>query len=136
MPVTRGAPEIAVGVTGGVVLLYGAAAGIYVAIGHYANGCGHGVLVGVGAAIGAACALTVAAVFVAMRRRPPTWLATSVLVLILPVVGSTALISNDDLSAGGCQYAHHASTEDSVGVGWMTFAGGIALAAALIRKKQ
>jgi len=136
MEVSRGPREIALAVIGGAALIFGAAGGIYDTAWHYANGCGHGSLVGVGAASGIAGAVVAAASFVAVRRRPPTWLAVSALVLILPIVGSTSSISSDDFSGAGCRYSHDGAVEDAVGAGWLTLAGGIALAAAGLRKRQ
>jgi hypothetical protein len=117
-------------------LTFGAIGGFYDAAGHYANGCGHGSIVAVGAAAGIAGALVVVASFVMIRRTPPMWLAVSVVLLILPIVGSTSSISSDDLSGGGCRYSKDAAVEDAVGAGWLTLAGGIALAAAAARKRR
>ena len=117
-------------------LIFGAIGGLYDAAGHYANGCGHGSIVAVGAASGIAGTVAIVASFVVARRTPPMWLAVSVVLLILPIVGSTSSISSDDLSGGRCRYSHDAAVEDPVGAGWLTFAGGIALAAAARRKRQ
>jgi hypothetical protein len=114
---TRSWRRVALGVVGGSALIFGAIGGSYDAGGHYANGCGHGLLVAIGAAAGITTALVVVTSFVADRGRPPTWLAVSALALILPIVGSTSSISTDDLSGSGCRYSHDAAVEDAVGAG-------------------
>jgi hypothetical protein len=124
--------DVTVAVLGGAALFFGASGGIYDATGHYANGCGHGSLVAVGASLGAVLPFGVAIA----RPRPPVWLAISMLALTLPVVGAASSISADDLSGGGCRRAQDAALEDALSAGWLTLAGGLALAGGLLRPRK
>jgi hypothetical protein len=124
--------DVAVVVLGGVALLFGAAGGIYGATGHYANGCGHGSVVAVGALLGGVVPFGVALA----RRRPPAWLVISMLALAVPIVGAASSNSADDLSGGGCRHARDAALEDALSVGWLTWAGGLALAGGFLAPRK
>jgi hypothetical protein len=118
-------------VAGGLSLIFGLAAGASDAFGGYANGCGHGARIGAAAAAGVVAAV----LLIAVQRTPPIWLAVALLIAMVFFVAAGSGLSTDYLANGGCRYADRAATEDAVAGGWLTFAGGVALACGVSRRR-
>jgi hypothetical protein len=107
------------------------AAAIYDVTGGHANGCDHGARIALGAAAGGVAA----ALVVAVRRVPPLRLTVGLLVAMVLFVAADSGLSTDYLATGGCRYADPAVTEDAISAGWLTFAGGVAVATGIGRRQ-